>query len=178
MPLLVVRHRSGDLFVACLWEQQSRREATEMNFKACFLFFLGWVGGLYGNRCTWICYNLLIPFNDFCLGFYFKRFADLHVAFFWFRTNSRDTAAMPWQVRLKDDLSDLVKPGSWGEIRFVAIGRWVRVEVSDRYANVDHPQAAKDGVFMSLGDGTHVFFMCFQTHSLHSLRAQHFLTKC
>lgn len=33
MPLLVVHHRSGDLFVACLWEQQSRREATEMDFE-------------------------------------------------------------------------------------------------------------------------------------------------
>jgi len=33
MPLLVAQHRSGDLFVACLWEQQSRREATEMDFE-------------------------------------------------------------------------------------------------------------------------------------------------
>ena len=38
---------------------------------SCF-FLGGWVGGLYGNRCTWICYNLLIPFHDNFVSFFFN----------------------------------------------------------------------------------------------------------
>ncbi len=155
MPLLVVRHRSGDLFVACLWEQQSRREATEMNFKACFLVFF-WVGGWVGYMETDVhefviicCYHSMIILFRFFLTLCWSTrciflVSDQFQGYCFSNAMAGAVERRPlrfgqtWQLW-----------SAWNSMT-VAIGRWVRVEVSDRY------------------DGTHVFFMCFQTHSLHS----------